>query len=86
MVRVYGRTITAGVGTVRVQTALYSFVDVVLPVAGSAAWTLAYGWLEVGITPEQPVVAQIMINHLGGAGSLSVEAVEVSVCGASVVV
>ena len=86
MIRVYGRTITAGVGTVRVQTALYSYVDVVLPVAGSAAWTLAYGWLEVGITPEQPVVAQILINHLGGAGSLSVEAVEVSVCGASVVV
>lgn len=78
-VRVYGRTQTAGVGTVRVQTALHSYVDVVLPVAGSNAWSRAMGWLECGISPEQPVVAQVFINHLGASGRLDVEAVEVYV-------
>lgn len=75
---VYGRGITAGTSTVRVQTALHSFVDVVLPVAGSADWHHACGYLEVGINPEQPVIAQVFLNHLGASGSLSVEAVSLS--------
>jgi hypothetical protein len=75
IVRVYGRTVTAGTGTVRVQTARHSYVDCVLPVSGSNGWTRAFGWLETGITPEQPRVAQILVNHLGASGSLSVEAV-----------
>ena len=36
-----------GVGTVRVQTALHSYVDVTLPVAGSNAWSRATGWRGV---------------------------------------
>lgn len=76
----YGRGVTAGTSTVRVQSALHSYVDVTLPVAGSASWSRAVGWLEVGISPEQPIVAQIMISHVGASGSLSVEAAEVYNC------
>lgn len=77
LVRAYGRGVTAGTSTIRVQTALHSYVDVTLPVAGSNAWSRAFGYLEVGISPEQPIVAQVFLNHLGASGSLSVEAVEV---------
>lgn len=77
IVRAYGRGVTAGTSTVRVQTALHSYVDVVLPVSASSAWSRSYGWLEVGINPDQPTVAQIFVNHLGGVGSLRLEAVEV---------
>lgn len=83
LVRVHGRTITAGTGTVRVQTAVHSYVDVSVPVAGASAWVEAYGWLEVGINPDQPVRAQVRINHLGASGSLSLGAVEVYWHGAS---
>lgn len=75
-VRVYGRTITAGTSVVRVMTAVDSYVDVPIAIAGSNGWTTAYGWLEVGITPEQPQVAQVFFRHTGASGSLSVEAVE----------
>lgn len=78
IVSAYGRGITAGTSTVRVQTALHSYVDLTLPVGGSAAWHHAYGYLEVGITPEQPQIAQVFLNHLGSSGSLSVEAISVS--------
>jgi hypothetical protein len=74
---VYGRGITAGTSTIRVQTALHSYVDVTLPVAGSASWHRAVGYLEVGVSPEQPRVAQVFLRHTGASGSLSVEAVEV---------
>jgi hypothetical protein len=76
LVRVYGRAITAGTATVRVQTALHSYVDVPIPV-GSATWHTAIGYLEVGITPEQPKIAQVFLNHVGASGSLEVHAVNV---------
>lgn len=76
IVRVYGRTITAGTGTVRVQTARHSYVDVPIAV-GSAGYHRAIGYLEVGITPEQPVIGQVFLNHVGASGSLEVEHVDV---------
>lgn len=76
VVRVYGRVITAGVGTVRVMTNTDSYVDVPIAISGSNGWTTAYGWLEVGISPEQPRVAQVFFRHTGASGSLSIEAVE----------
>lgn len=72
--RVYGRGVTAGTSTVRVQTSLCSFVDVVLPV-GSAAWATTYGWLEVGINPDQASNAMVFARHVGASGSCEVEAV-----------
>lgn len=86
LVRAYGRGITAGTSTVRAQTARHSYVDLTLPVAGSAAWSSAIGWLEVGISPDQPVIGQVFLNHLGASGSLSVEAMEVYYCASSPVV
>lgn len=76
LVRVYGRTITAGTGTVRVQTGLHSYVDVSIAI-GASGWHRAVGWLEVGISPEQPLVAQVFVSHVGASGSLEVEAVRV---------
>jgi hypothetical protein len=60
-----------------VQTARHSYVDV--NVGSGTGWYRAYGWLEVGITPEQPIVGQALINHVGASGNLSVEAVTVEV-------
>lgn len=80
IVRVYGRTITAGTGTVRVQTSGHSYVDVDVPIAGSADWHTGYGWLSCGINPSQRISAMVRINHLGASGSLSVEAVSCYVC------
>lgn len=77
LVRVYGRTITAGTGTFRFQTAAHSYVDVPIPTAGADAWVKAWGWLEVGINPDQPVVGQAFFNHVGASGSLSVSAFQV---------
>lgn len=77
IVRVRGRGVTAGTSTFRFQTALHSYVDVTLAVAGSASWTRGYGWLTVGLNPSQSVIGQAFINHVGASGSMSVEAFEV---------
>ncbi|HET6582101.1 MAG TPA: hypothetical protein VFG69_01615 [Nannocystaceae bacterium] len=83
LVRVYGRTLTAGVGTFRFQTSPHSYVDVPIPIAGSDAWVEAYGWLEVGITPDQRIIGQARINHSGASGSLSISAFAVYYCSAA---
>jgi hypothetical protein len=75
-VRVYGRGITAGTSTVRVQTARHSYVDVPIAV-GAAGWHRAIGYLEVGITPEQETIGQVFLNHVGASGSLEVSGVSV---------
>lgn len=77
LVRVYGRTATAGVGTVRVQTSTHSYVDVDIPIAVSNAWVEAFGWLEVSVNPDDLTIAQVRINHLGASGSLNLSALEV---------
>lgn len=86
LVRAYGRGVTAGTSTVRVQTARHSYVDLVMPVAGSASWHSAVGWLSVGISPDQPSIAQAFVNHSGAVGSLELHALKVYYCGAAPVV
>lgn len=83
LVRVRGRGITAGTSTVRVQTSACSFVDVVLPV-GSTDWQESYGWLEVGISPDQASNAMIFMRHVGASGSIEVEAVQVYHCAGTI--
>jgi hypothetical protein len=79
LVRVYGRTITAGTGTFRFQTAAHSYVDVNVPTAGADAWVEAFGYLECGVNPDQKVIGQAFMNHVGASGSLSISAFEVYV-------
>lgn len=80
LVRVLGRLVTAGAGTFRFQTAAHSYVDVAFSSAlGSDAWHTAWGWLEVGVNPDQPVIGQARINHTGASGSLSITAFAVYV-------
>ena len=74
LVRVLGRVVTAGTGTFRFQTATHSYVDVTISTAGSDGWNQAWGWLEVGVNPDQPVRGQARINHTGASGSLSISA------------
>lgn len=83
LVRVRGQGITAGTSTVRVQTSACSFVDVVLPV-GAVDWQESYGWLEVGINPDQASNAMIFMRHVGASGSCSVEAVQVYHCAGTI--
>lgn len=62
LVRVYGNAAN-NPGTVRVMTRSDSFIDVDLPVSGSPAWHTAYGWLEVGITPDHTAHALVQPLH-----------------------
>ena len=80
IVRVYGRTITAGVGTVRVQSSPHDWVDVDIPVSGSNGWHTGYGWLQCGLNPSQHSNAMVLFNHAGASGSLSIESVTCYVC------
>lgn len=77
LVRVLGRVVTAGTGTFRFQTATHSMVDVTIATAGSDGWNQAFGWLEVGVNPDQRKTAQARINHTGASGSLSISGFEV---------
>lgn len=58
---------SAGVSEVRVQTHPWSCIDVTVA-NGGMTWHSIAGWLEVGITPDQPRHAQLFAqNSLGGA-------------------
>ena len=82
IVRVFA---SAGVddASVRVMTRVDSYIDV--PISGPLAWTSAYGWLEVGINPDDTsrLIAQIFGLSIGGGppGGLSVSAVTVHYAG-----
>jgi hypothetical protein len=81
LVEVLGRLVTAGAGTFRFQTADHSYIDVAFASAlGSDAWHTAWGWLEVGVNPDQRVIGQARINHTGASGSLSITAFKVYQC------
>jgi hypothetical protein len=77
LVRVLGRVVTAGTGTFRFQTATHSYVDVTIATGASDTWNQAWGWLEVGVNPDQRKIGQARINHTGASGSLSITAFEV---------
>lgn len=71
--RVYGSMSGAGVdGTVRLQTSQESYIDVTLN-GTTDAWFQAYGWLEVGVTPEQPRILQAFGNSNNVVVDMSVE-------------
>lgn len=72
--RVYGSKVdTATAATVRFQTSQCSYVDVTVD-STTDGWFQAYGWLEVGQTPEQPRVMQVFALGIGGGDNVEVEA------------
>lgn len=73
-VQVYGSVSGGGTGTVRIQTAAHSYVDVAIT-ASADQWTDAIGYLECGISPEQNALAQAFFKTT--AGTLSVHNVAV---------
>jgi len=74
-VHVYGYT-TGASGTVRVQSSLASWVDVVIT-SGSAGWTTATGELRVGASAEDDTTLRAMIAD-DGVGALYVYAITVT--------
>lgn len=76
---VYGASSDAAGGTVRVQTAPWSWVDVTI--TSTLGWHRAYGHLRVGSGPGDPVVAQAFMRKTT-SGTLSVYALDVEYGGA----
>ena len=78
-VRVYAESGGGGAGSVRVMTRGDSYIDVAVPIS-SAAWRVAFGWLEVGINPDDSgrLLGQLFASS---AGTMFVYAVAVHYAG-----
>lgn len=73
-VRCYADVTDAGTGTVKVQTAPHSYIEVAI--TSTEGWHEAYGWLECGAGPEAHVIAQVFIKE-DGSDSLIIKDVVV---------
>ncbi len=65
-IRVYA-TVSAATGTIRVMTREDSYIDMTIPVGGPS-WHLAYGWLEVGINPDDIASTLAQLFAMVGVG------------------
>ena len=77
-VRVYASTgdgSTAGV--VRLWSAPYQWIDVVIPAGTSYAWREMFGYARVGRGPGDPAVAQIFARRTSGSSTVRIRAVSV---------
>lgn len=69
LVRAYASSAGDGPATIRVMTREDSYFDLSVPM-GALSWHVGYGWLEVGINPDDTssLVAQLFGRTGGGAG------------------
>lgn len=81
-VRIYAAAGSAA-ATLRVQTRADSYIDTTIP-AATAQWITQYGWLEVGINPDDTanLMAQLFVQPGGGAPAfVTVHGVDVHYAG-----
>lgn len=68
---------TNAAGVIRLQSSPYEWVDLDVPSGGAAAWRTVRGFARVGLGPGDPARLQVFFRRTGGAGGISVWAVQV---------